>query len=199
MILFFCSKCCVCLLHYIYKDLPPPLPHSIHPFGVCQMVLEHYLAADACTTHYIYACGLAYGGGGAAIHLASLHVVEGQVQLLRVVEHAALHAYALRHGCRWHAGGACALQIGEFTPDLSRLVGCQRCGGHIYGYLTLLNAILPTVGGVVASTVISVRPVHSPNANVPMLSRLSGRLIFVSFLHQAKAYSAMLVTPVGTA
>ena len=42
MVLFFCSKCCVCLLHYIYKGLPPPLPHSIHPFGVAGVLSEWF-------------------------------------------------------------------------------------------------------------------------------------------------------------
>ena len=102
------------------------------PACTARAVSEQHLAADACTTHYIHACGLAYGGGGAAIHLASLHVVEGQVQLLRVVQRAALHAYALRHGRCLQAGSAYGLQI-EFTPYVSRLVVCQRCGRHIYG------------------------------------------------------------------
>ena len=60
------------------------------------MVLEHYLAAGAVAAHYIHACGLAYGGGGAAIHLSPLYVVEAYMQLLRIMEQASLHAYVRR-------------------------------------------------------------------------------------------------------
>ena len=102
------------------------------PACTARAVSEHYLAAGAVAAHYIHAGGLAQGGGGAAIHLASLHVVEGQVQLLRVVQRAVINAYALRHGRCLQAGGAYGLQV-EFIPNGCRLVVCQRCGGHIYG------------------------------------------------------------------
>ena len=63
---------------------------GIRAFGLRQ--LEQHLAACACAKHHIHACGLAYGGGGAAVHHAPLHVIEAYGQLLRVVQRAAIYA-----------------------------------------------------------------------------------------------------------
>ena len=122
-LVFFCLlRLCAAVVCLTGEGQPRnPMAAAGCPF---RMVSEQHLAAGAVAAHYIHACGLAHGGVGAAIHLASLHVVEGQVQLLRVVQHAALHAYALRHNCRWQAGGVYGLQV-EFIPN-----GCCQIAGE---------------------------------------------------------------------
>jgi hypothetical protein len=71
-------------------------------------------------------------------------------------------------------------------------------GTYIFLPLALLsNALLPNVGGVVASTVTLVRFEQYRNAQLPMLVTLSGIVTFVRPEQPAKVLLLILVTLSG--
>ena len=60
-------------------------------------------------------------------------------------------------------------------------------GTYIGQLLALSKALIPNVGGVVASHVIEVKPLQYKNASLPILVTLSGMVMLVKLVQNPNA------------